>query len=764
MTSDEAIQVADEVLLAHAGNPLTDIQRMILSESLAGTGYESMTGYAPQHIKNEGKKLWDLLSEGLGETVSKKNFKGALEKRFKSGGVVPKPPQPSNYDQQTWAGRTEIVNELLPKLQGQTCVLWLTGMSGIGKTTLGECLASQAWETEPSFQWIYLEILEGQSTDFASVVGELLSKLGDRNLSPQELNNADLLAKRLLQKLQTQPYWIQLDSLERLLKPNEPTEFADAYWVTFLRRCLTETNFASRLVLTAQALPTALMEFGDRYPRRWAEIQIGGLSDDDQRLDFFAKRGLVTELPNRVILTRIAQIYEGHPLVLKVIAEDILKVFRGDVNTYWQTNQREFEQVAKELQEARLKETEYNKALDLRVRERIKKSLEQLPVDALDLLCRSSVFRRPVPEAFWLAMIEDRSRQQQRTSYQVLSERTLIETETTHIRQHNLIRDIAYDLLKPNTSTWETAERQAAHLWLTAYQPAPNAENLETVRGYLEAIDHYCVISDWDTVKDLFVNPIDTPAKSTLSWQLDIWGYFQEEIRLCQKLLGKCGLDTDLKCWRSIGNGYIDLGNYSKTIEAYENSLRISRTIGDRQGEGNALGNLGLVYKDLGNYSWAIDFHQQALIISREIGDRQGEGCDLGGLGNAYYRLGNYAQSIDFNQKYLAIAREVGDRRDEGIALVNIGESQLKLEQYPDALTNNQAALTIFQEIGDRANEVEALKNLAELHQSLGKVAVAQQYCQQALALATELDISLKEDCEQLMTNLKDQSLSGGEK
>jgi hypothetical protein len=36
-------------------------------------------------IKNEGKKLWDLLSEALGEKVSKTSFKGALEKRWKLG-------------------------------------------------------------------------------------------------------------------------------------------------------------------------------------------------------------------------------------------------------------------------------------------------------------------------------------------------------------------------------------------------------------------------------------------------------------------------------------------------------------------------------------------------------------------------------------------------------------------------------------------------------------------------------------------------------
>ncbi len=42
MTPEEALQIADEVVFAHIGKPLTDLQRMILRESLADKGYEEM--------------------------------------------------------------------------------------------------------------------------------------------------------------------------------------------------------------------------------------------------------------------------------------------------------------------------------------------------------------------------------------------------------------------------------------------------------------------------------------------------------------------------------------------------------------------------------------------------------------------------------------------------------------------------------------------------------------------------------------------------
>ncbi|NJL50049.1 MAG: hypothetical protein HC929_24960, partial [Leptolyngbyaceae cyanobacterium SM2_5_2] len=82
-------------------------------------------------------------------------------------------------------------------------------------------------------------------------------------------------------------------------------------------------------------------------------------------------------------------------------------------------------------------------------------------------------------------------------------------------------------MLKADPHTWEAAEQQAAHLWLTAYQPAPDAPNLETVRGYLEAFDHCYEAQDWDKTKNIFFNSLDKGNK--LYWQLGIWGYYSEQ-------------------------------------------------------------------------------------------------------------------------------------------------------------------------------------------------------------------------------------------
>ena len=99
----------------------------------------------------------------------------------------------------------------------------------------------------------------------------------------------------------------------------------------------------------------------------------------------------------------------------------------------------------------------------------------------------------------------------------------------------------------------------------------------------------------------------------------------------------------------------------------------IAREIGDRRGEGNALGNLGNAWADLGEPRRAIEFYEQALVIAREIGDRRGEGAALGNLGMAWMDLGEPRRAIEFYEQRLEIARAIGDRMGEGNAAYELG-------------------------------------------------------------------------------------------
>ena len=90
------------------------------------------------------------------------------------------------------------------------------------------------------------------------------------------------------------------------------------------------------------------------------------------------------------------------------------------------------------------------------------------------------------------------------------------------------------------------------------------------------------------------------------------------------------------------------MGDHSKAIEYFKQSLEIAREIKDRQGEGSALASLGIAYIYQYEYIKASEYFQNWLMISREIRDRQSEGRALNNLGIALYKAGNLTSAENF--------------------------------------------------------------------------------------------------------------------
>jgi tetratricopeptide (TPR) repeat protein len=185
----------------------------------------------------------------------------------------------------------------------------------------------------------------------------------------------------------------------------------------------------------------------------------------------------------------------------------------------------------------------------------------------------------------------------------------------------------------------------------------------------------------------------------------------------------------------NLGNAYHLLGETHKAIEFYEQIIVIHRENGDRRGEGRDLGNLGNAYAALGETRKAIQFHEQALLIDRETGDRRGEGAVLSNLGLAYAALGETHKAIEYYEQDLIIARETGDRRGEGAVLSNLGNAYAALSETRKAIEYYEQALMIDCENGDRRGEGADLFNMGLAFHNLEEKARASELVRQALAI-----------------------------
>ncbi|NEP14806.1 MAG: CHAT domain-containing protein, partial [Symploca sp. SIO2C1] len=220
----------------------------------------------------------------------------------------------------------------------------------------------------------------------------------------------------------------------------------------------------------------------------------------------------------------------------------------------------------------------------------------------------------------------------------------------------------------------------------------------------------------------------------------------------------------------NLGLAYKSLAEYEQAIHFHEQSLAISREIGDRQGEANSLVGLRNAYHRLAESEQAFDFHEQSLAIFSETSERQEEANSLDNQGNAsrgfaeyeggifsgiltrhveanslynqgndYYNLAEYEQAIDFFEQSLAVFKEIGDRQGEANSLNGLGAAYDGLEEYEQAIDLYEESLTIFKEIGNLHGEAISLYNLGNAYSSLEEYEQAIDLYEESLAIAREI-------------------------
>jgi tetratricopeptide (TPR) repeat protein len=199
--------------------------------------------------------------------------------------------------------------------------------------------------------------------------------------------------------------------------------------------------------------------------------------------------------------------------------------------------------------------------------------------------------------------------------------------------------------------------------------------------------------------------------------------------------------DRAAECWHliNLGRAYYFLdGLPERPTKMYERALDIAREIGERDGEGQALGNLGVIYRELGKTSRAIEIFEQRLEIARELNDKRGEGNTLGNLGRAYWTLGEPLKTIEFCKQQLEIAREIGDRSNEARALGNLGQAHLVLREQPLAIEFFEQSLNIQKELGNLRGQGGALGDMGRAYEGLRDYQRAIECYEQSLFIQRE--------------------------
>ena len=185
--------------------------------------------------------------------------------------------------------------------------------------------------------------------------------------------------------------------------------------------------------------------------------------------------------------------------------------------------------------------------------------------------------------------------------------------------------------------------------------------------------------------------------------------------------------------YKRIGVEYHKQKQYEQAIEVYQQALLVSRELGNRRDESEALGELGQEYFRLKEYEKSIKLFEQCLVITQEIDDYEGQNTTLNFLANAYLRIGKSQEAINFLQQQLTITSEIDDYQNNYYILKNLAVVYSNLGEYKKEINYLQQALMIYKERNDYQKNGDVLGKLGRAYANLGDYKKAITYYNKAL-------------------------------
>ena len=230
-------------------------------------------------------------------------------------------------DISSFSGRITELETLSEWLEKQKYrVVAILGMGGVGKTSLSVKLALKLQEE--------FEIIIWRSLRNAPPISDFLTEML-QFFTPSETTNlpTNLASKisQLLKYFRSNRCLIVLDNWETILRisAGKKRDVAGFYREDYqeygeLLTQLAETSHQSSIVLTSREKPAEIATLeGENLSVRTFWLQ--GLSQKETR-NIFQAKGLVETV---VEYDRLAELYQGNPLALKIVTTSIVDIFVG---------------------------------------------------------------------------------------------------------------------------------------------------------------------------------------------------------------------------------------------------------------------------------------------------------------------------------------------------------------------------------------------------------------------------------------------------
>lgn len=214
-------------------------------------------------------------------------------------------------------------------------------------------------------------------------------------------------------------------------------------------------------------------------------------------------------------------------------------------------------------------------------------------------------------------------------------------------------------------------------------------------------------------------------------------GYLQEGRQWFEVALKSTQVSPPMRANLLRGEGRLATvqGDFDTAISCFRESLELSRLIGDEQGAGVALNNLGAIALSLGEYDSSRTYLEEALVIQRRRGDTRKAANILNNLGGCALGQGDLERAITLYNEAINIWREAGDRFKVVDSLDNLGVIARLQGDFTKALELLHEALAIRTELGDQSGIPKTMSEIAKAHADQGRYSEARALLEKSLVL-----------------------------
>jgi serine/threonine protein kinase len=207
-----------------------------------------------------------------------------------------------------------------------------------------------------------------------------------------------------------------------------------------------------------------------------------------------------------------------------------------------------------------------------------------------------------------------------------------------------------------------------------------------------------------------------------------------------------------------ISSGHVaqQQGDFDRAGLFYKDSLTLYQQLDEKGGIALALNRLGHLAQLQADYVGAEGFLKQSLALRRALGDKRGMASSLNALAEIARYQGDYVYANTLYEEGLALCRQLGDRRCMAGVGHNLGYVAQQQGDWQRAAALFQESLTLFQELDNRGGIALCLAGLAGVIAGQGKIEEAAQLLGAAQSLLAASQTLLSPADEQIWARNQD--------